>query len=179
MHNCTKYEMFLYIISDLKNFSAGPPPYWIPGSAPGWTCHEETLSCLLSDLTVVIETPQTLTEDSSPKTCSTATSLLNSIQNFPFLTTLVIVEHYLKYTKPLSKTLQSHDCDLIKALDDATNLVSFLQSRRGSETQFEELFDKVKAVAAQIGVEQQTPRLCGRQTHRSNVGDAAEPLTTY
>ena len=25
MHNCTKYEMFLYMISDLKNFRSGPP----------------------------------------------------------------------------------------------------------------------------------------------------------
>lgn len=152
--------------------------------ATRWTCHEETLSSFLQNLTVVIDTLQMLTEDSSTKTCSTATSLLNSIHNFQFLTSLVIAEYYLKFTKPLSKIFQSPDCDLIRATDDATDLVNFLDTRRGSDSHFVEVFDKVKLAAAQIDVEPQTPRSCGRQTHRSNAivntGDtSSENISTY
>jgi hypothetical protein len=53
--------------------------------ATRWTCHEETLSSFLAHLPVVCETLQLLTEDSCAKTCSTATSLLNSIHQFQFL----------------------------------------------------------------------------------------------
>jgi hypothetical protein len=149
--------------------------------ATRWTSHEETLSCFICNLAVIIETLQILSEDSSSKTCSTATSLLNTIHKFQFLACLIIVEYYLKFTKPLSMILQSPDCDLIRATDDAKDLVDYLTNRRNNEPLFVELFDKIKALGAEIGVEPNTPRLCGRQIHRSNaiVNTHAGSISAY
>jgi hypothetical protein len=103
------------------------------------------------------------------KTATSATSSLNSVLNFKFIVTLIIVEHYLKYAKDLSQLLQSVNCDLLKASKDSKSLFKLLQEKRENETCFKILFKKATDLATKLDVAIEMPRIIGRQCNRANV----------
>jgi len=108
-----------------------------------------------------------LIQDTDRKTASNATSLLTSILNFNFITTLVVVEYYLQFTKTLSVTLQSVDCDLLIALSESQDLVSMLKTKR-QDSFFPQLFKIAYDLASELDVDIRMPRVVGRQPYRAN-----------
>lgn len=71
--------------------------------------------------------------------------------------------------------LQSTECDLVLAHEDARNLVATIQSQR-SDGRFHSLYSRAVAVAAKIGVSPAKPRTVNRQVNRANanIGDNIE-----
>lgn len=51
----------------------------------------------------------------------------------------VICQYILAFTRPLSVALQSTECDLVLAYEDARNLVATIQSQ-GSNERFHSLY---------------------------------------
>lgn len=146
-----------------------------------WTCHEETLHSFLSNFANIVDTLLTLTgNQSAARTSTTSTSLLNSICNFQFLITIIVVEHYLKFTKPLSLTLQSPSCNLVQATQSAVELLGVFQQKRVDKTEFEKLFKNAKQLADEHDIDIKMPRLCGQQKHRLNATiDTADGVSVY
>ena len=83
----------------------------------------------------------------------------------------------MKYTKPLSQSLQSIDCSLITATQSTADLVGLLQSKRIDNNHFAELLDRATLLANHLSVELKIPRVCSRQQHGSNITVALQTET--
>jgi len=80
----------------------------------------------------------------------------------------VIYQYILAFTRPLSVVLQSKECDLILAHEDARNLVAATQSQRSDE-KFHLLYSRATAIASKVGVSPTKPRTVNRQVNRANA----------
>ena len=70
----------------------------------------------------------------------------------------------------LTKSLQSEAKDIVEAVSEIGNLTSVLQDLRDNVDKYhDEWFAEVEQMCTTIGTEPSLPRLCARQTHRSNV----------
>ncbi|XP_076065009.1 zinc finger MYM-type protein 1-like [Oratosquilla oratoria] len=135
--------------------------------ATRWGCHEETLGVFLNNIENIIDTLHFIREnDTDPSTAAKAGAFFMSIHCFQFLTTLVIVHHYLNLTKPLSMALQSKTNNLIKATQECKELVEMLKSKRSDGSSFEHLYRKATQLAADLQVDEKHPRSICRQKNR-------------
>ncbi|XP_076057336.1 zinc finger MYM-type protein 1-like [Oratosquilla oratoria] len=142
--------------------------------ATRWGCHEETLGVFLNKIENIIDTLHFIREnDTDPSTAAKAGAFFMNIHCFQFLTTLVIVHHYLNLTKPLSMALQSKTNNLIKATQECKELVEMLKSKRSDGSSFEHLYRKATQLAADLQVDEKHPRSICRQKNREN-----DPSTT-
>lgn len=99
-----------------------------------------------------------------------AASLSLVLNRFPFIFRLMVTKEVLGMTKGLSIKLQKRAMDIAKAFDEIGTVKATLQkSRDGVEAFRERVFDKAKAIAADVDVEVSVPRVVGRQVHRSNT----------
>ena len=70
----------------------------------------------------------------------------------------------------LTKSLQSEAKDIVQAVSEIDNLTIVLQDlRENVERYHDQWFAEVEELSTAIGKEPSLPRLCGRQTHRSNI----------
>ena len=70
----------------------------------------------------------------------------------------------------LTKSLQSEAKDIVQAVSEIDNLVSVLQDLREKvDESHDQWFTEVEHMSTAIGTQPSLPRLCGRQTHRSNI----------
>ena len=111
----------------------------------------------LNNYDSIVETLELLTKDTAAG--SKATSHLNSVVNFKFLITLVTVEYYLKFTKPLSISFQSADCDLVPATESFKEQVDLLQRKRLNDNQFSEIFNKATDISARFDIDVKMQRI--------------------
>ena len=113
------------------------------------------------------------TEGSSswtPDSLTDASTLLLAISTTDFLSALVIASSSLSYLMALTKSLQSEAKDIVEAVTEISNLRAVLQDLRDNVDDYhDQWFAEVEQMCTTIGAEPSLPRLCARQTHRSNV----------
>jgi hypothetical protein len=135
-----------------------------------WGRHEETLHRFLDNISTVVNTLNTIFNESSDRdSACKAQGFLGAILSFQFLITLVVVKHYMAFTKPLSLSLQEVDMNLMRAAQECSELINFLKAKRSDETVFASLFDTAVELATKLGVEVNAPRNASAQRNRSNA----------
>lgn len=114
---------------------------------------------------------------SDAETSSKAQMLLRTITDSTFIVALCVLDNLLAYS--LSLSLQKVNIDLLQAISSVSALLEVLKQKR---TEADETFSEIRTAAEELAsladCELQTPRLVGRQCHRSNV-PAASPQEYY
>ena len=104
---------------------------------------------------------------------ATAGLLLIAIRDPRFLVGLVVAECILAHTLEPSRALQRKDGDLVSAYVTIRSIETiFSKFRADAENHFHDVFMKAEELLVEVGSSHNTipvPRLCGRQTQRSNV----------
>jgi hypothetical protein len=59
-------------------------------------------------------------------------SYLRMLQSSPFIVALVVAQHILSFTRPLTQALQQTDCYIIMACNDANRCKTVIQKERSS-----------------------------------------------
>ena len=104
------------------------------------------------------------------KTTTEANGLFCQITSTKFISAFVTCSYIFGYTKALSVKLQSSNIDVAQAYSEITTIIDVLRSvREDAETEFSKLFEDMKVMSVQAGVEITIPRRCGRQTLRNNI----------
>ena len=124
--------------------------------------------------TSLISCIETISVDVSGKWTSEsltdAHSLLLAISTTKFLSALVITSFCLNYLMALTKSLQSEAKDIVQAVSEINHITSvFRDLREKMEDHHNEWYTEVEKLGEAIGIVPSLPRLCTRQTHRSNV----------
>ena len=87
-----------------------------------------------------------------------------------FISALVIANKCLSYLLALTRSLQAEAKDIVQAVSEIDNLMSvLLDVRENVETHHGTWFTEVEKKCEAVGTEPSLPRLCGRQSHRSNT----------
>ena len=89
-----------------------------------WTARVDTLSALISKYECIT---QSLGDIQTESTVSDARSYLRMLQSSPFIVALVVAQHILSFTRPLTQAHQQTDCDIIKACNDANRCKTVIQ----------------------------------------------------
>lgn len=106
----------------------------------------------------------------SPDSLTDASTLLLAISTTEFLSALVVTSSSLGYLMALTKSLQSEAKDIILAVSEVNNIVDVLKDlRENVDENHDRWFAEVATLCTCIGTEPSLPRLCGRQTQRSNI----------
>jgi len=140
-----------------------------------WLSRVDLISTLLCHYEAVHEAFEEVRLQSTGQSSHNTASYLYSMSAFSFIIAAVICQYILAFTRPLSVALQSTECNLVLAHEDARNLVATIQSQR-SDGRFHSLYSRAVAVAAKISVSSAKPRTVNRQVNRANanVGDNIE-----
>ena len=85
------------------------------------------------------------------------------IQSFQFIVALVVTQHILSNTRPLSQALQKADCDIVKACVDANTCKKVIREQRE---------DSVDVVI-------ENRRTARRMAHRSTAGEIDDMAMQY
>lgn len=140
-------------------------------STTRWTSKYDSVQDFLHIMDFVTEA-LTIISYSSCKDDSDANTLKWGILNSDFIVSVHIVSTVFAYCLPLCKTLQKEAIDLKQMVNVSNTCMAELQSlRQNSENEFSSIFKCVQVVAKDHEVELKTPRVCGKQTNRSNVVD--------
>ena len=117
-------------------------------------------------------------EEWNRDTRSDAMSLLLAMSQFSFTVALVATQNVLAYTKGLSVKLQGHYVDVARAHRDVDTVKATLQGVRSNVSTFHSrVYRQATQMAQCVGIEESSPRLAGRQQHRSNI--QAENCSDY
>jgi len=93
------------------------------------------------------------------------------IQSSQFIIVLVVTQHILSYTIPLSQALQKADCDIVKTCVDANTCKKVIREQREDNT-FRSLWGKMEALADSDDIAViEKPRRARIMAHRSSAGD--------
>ena len=103
------------------------------------------------------------------KAVTDAYGLLKRIKDPMFIVCFQVVHHFFGYIKGLSKKLQGSALDVLQGYIMTKNVKLALVDARTSDTEYDAVYSKATRMAALAEVELTMPRLCGRQTFRSNV----------
>ena len=133
-----------------------------------WLSRVDSISTLLSNYEAVHEALDEVRVQSTGQSSHDAASYLYSMSAFCFIVAAVICQYILAFTRPLSVVLQSKECDLVLAHEDARNLVAAIQSQRSDE-RFHLLYSRATAIASKVGVSPTKPRTVNRQVNRANA----------
>ena len=133
-----------------------------------WLSRVDSISTLLSNYEAVHEALDEVRVQSTGQSSHDAASYLYSMSAFCFIVAVVICQYILAFTRPLSVVLQSKECDLVLAHEDARNLVAAIQSQRSDE-RFHLLYSRATAIASKVGVSPTKPRTVNRQVNRANA----------
>jgi len=74
-----------------------------------------------------------------------------------FIVALVVTQHILSYTRPLSQALQKADCDIVKACIDANTCKKVIREQREDNT-FRNLWGRIEALADSVDLVIEKPK---------------------
>ena len=109
-----------------------------------WSCHENACIAVKSTLPAICGTLSDMRTDSSAKRRTEAKSI-QSLIDFKFVVTLVIMTTLLHITKTLSDQLQSPTLELASAVDLVNSVISCLQEKRCEKT-FADLWEDAQTL---------------------------------
>ncbi|XP_068689182.1 52 kDa repressor of the inhibitor of the protein kinase-like [Montipora foliosa] len=140
-----------------------------------WLLRVDSISTLLSNYEAVHEALDEVRVQSTGQSSHDAASYLYSMSAFCFIVAAVICQYIFAFTRSLSVVLQSKECDLVLAHENARNLVAAIQSQRSDE-RFHLLYSRATAIASKVGVSPTKPSTVNRQVNRAkaNVGGDIE-----
>lgn len=99
-----------------------------------------------------------------------AYTLCIAITATDFMSALVITSSCLGYLMALTKSLQSEAKEIVEAVSEINTCMSVFEDLRNNVDMYHDVwFGEVDKLAIAVGTELSLPRLCGRQTHRSNI----------
>ena len=135
-----------------------------------WVEQADALAIFTELYDSVLQALGLITQCSDGNTSSSASVLLTAITQFAFLAALSSAEFVLNYTKPLSVLLQKSGLDLCVASREVTIIQETLNDvRLSADERFADVYANIIRLGTVAGIEPSTPRVCGKQTHRSNV----------
>ena len=136
-----------------------------------WSERATGLKCFIESLIPIFEGLATLNStDFNKDTSSQARTLLVSISHFDFIITLIVTSKILSEINTLSRSLQAIEIDLNQAFDYVDNVIlRFKQYRNDADLYFSELYIEALEISEQFNIEVKIPRLCGKQTKRTNI----------
>eukprot|EP00731_Ephydatia_muelleri_P022950 Em0015g533a len=105
------------------------------------------------------------------ETTSDANGLLSAIEKFSFLLALVVVYNILSYIKGLTVLLQQRSIDIVQGITLVQEVLGQLKELREELDDWNKIwFQMAVEIAEEVGTEKPSiPRMCSRQTQRSNV----------
>ena len=132
-----------------------------------WSQHD---LCLLDKYHELLSTFDLIQQVRDSKARSMAGSLSKALDSFPFFICAVVCQKLLQYLTPVSNYLQAPAVDLVKASSQASQLVSFLETKRQEDKlHYESLWDRPMEIAEEDDITAVLPRTVQRQMHRSNT----------
>lgn len=140
-----------------------------PFCATRWSHRVNSLKTFLLRFDQINSTLGELSTDTDNKTSSSSTTFLYSINNFNFVLPLFVAIRIFQYTASLSLYLQNDDCDLVKATEQAINIVEMLKTKRETDIFFDSVYEDAESFATTHEIDVKMPRIAQRQTQRSNV----------
>jgi hypothetical protein len=147
--------------------------------ATRWVEHHDSIITFRELYSYITITLEELEKMSDSETACKAVSYSASIRRSDFLISLEIVAELFSYTKMLSLVLQSSKLELSKAYSHVKDVIDVIGNiRENSVSEFEKYFKNASDKSALVGEEIRIPRLCGRQTTRSNI-DTNSPIEWY
>ena len=136
-----------------------------------WLSRIDSLCTLLVHYSNIYDALTDVMHESTGQSTADASSFLKSLESFEFIVVGCITQHILSFIRPLSLNLQDKKCDLLKAHNEATNILETLQLTRAKQDAFGKVFDRACNIAKAVEVNVEKPRIVGRQKHRANAGD--------
>ena len=128
---------------------------------------------LVSVMTAIIERDDTYGQMNwDSKTVVEANGLLKMYTTFQFIFTFVATMNVMSVIKPISIKLQKRSIDIVGAYDEVKGLTSELLSLRSNDSILHQWYTQAESIAASVNVVPTTPRVTGRQQHRTNVEHA-------
>ena len=105
------------------------------------------------------------------ETTSDANGLLSAIEKFSFLLALVVVYNILSYIKGLTVLLQQRSIDIVQGITLVQDVLGQLKELREELDDWNKIwFQMAVEIAEEVGTENPSiPRMCNKQTQRSNV----------
>ena len=147
-----------------------------------WVERHDAISCFIELFDAVLLALSHVARWTDAKASAKGVPLLSAVRDVEFITALYCVADITSVTITLSKKLQGEKEDLSTAIGMIKDAISVLeQKRREPETAFRGTFKEVQDKLRSVGVpeDQLLRRKCGRQVHRSNVAQDAEPEVYY
>lgn len=137
-----------------------------------WVERINALEVALDLLEAVVNVFINICENSnewSRETVNLASSLLKSI-DFEFVVNLVILQKALSFTSGLTIGLQKRGIDLADSCEQVELLIRTLKRIRDKVNEFHhDCFTDACRISDKLAIEIKMPRICKRQTHRSNT----------
>lgn len=144
-----------------------------------WTARVDNLSALISKYKSIRKSLNDVSAESSDSDARLkAGSHSRMLQSSQFIVALVVSQHVLSFTRPLSQALQKTDCDIVKACVDANNCKRVIREQRQDQV-FESLWKTIATLAECVEVEIEKPRTARRMAHRSTAGDINDTALQY
>ncbi|XP_062521172.1 zinc finger MYM-type protein 1-like [Corticium candelabrum] len=135
-----------------------------------WSARLARLSSVLAKYKAIYLALQDIVAESSgTDSRAKASSYLRLLQSSSFIVCLVVSQYILSFCDPLTKSLQSPHCDVLKAYQTAKLLRTTISAQR-REDKFKELWERVQTVAGEVDAQIDKPRTAIRSTYRSNAG---------
>ena len=100
------------------------------------------------------------------------------MESSSFIVALVVAQHILSISQPLSLALQATNCDIVKAYQDAALCKDTILSQR-QVSKFTALWRKATVLAESIDAVLSKPRTAQRSIFRSNAGCESESCIEY
>ena len=138
-----------------------------------WLSRVDSVSTLLVKYDQVRNALEEVADKSSGKSRSDAQAYLKNMSEFWFIMTAVMVQYILAYVRPVSVTLQSKQCDLVKAHEECQGLLQVIKDQRNEAT-FHRLYSRATTILKTNYGENEEPEVqrtsAGkRQKHRANA----------
>jgi len=141
-----------------------------------WLSRVDSVSTLLLNYSAVEESLHEISETSTGQAQRDAESYIRLVKDFTFMFAAVTCAYFLGFLRPLTIALQSHQCDLLKAHNDARDVIETVKSVRTDETCMK-LFKEAESIAQKFGVTATKPRSVARQQQRANA--PSSDITEY
>lgn len=129
-----------------------------------WSSRADALETFKNAFPVVVHALETLQADNDEK----AGQYLAAILRFEFIIALLVAEHILSSTVPLTNLLQKQDNDLLHAVSETRVVIKLCNDERADQYVWDALYDKAVNVSADFNIQPSMPRRAGRQQHRAN-----------
>ena len=116
--------------------------------------------------------------DWDTKTSGEAYGLMKKITDSVFIVAFNTVIHFFGYIKGLSVQLQGSSLDVIQGYGMVSHVRSVISEARNNTSEFNSVFESCVLMANKANTTISIPRICGRQTQRSNIS-ANSPSEYY